>query len=232
MMLVIKDLNVFYSRVQALFNINLEIKEKEITVVLGPNGAGKTTLLKSIVNIDVIKNGKIIYNSLDITHMPTYKISEMGIFYVPDYGGLFTGMTVTENLQLASGSRKIDVEKLKAFYPEMLNLLNRRSEQLSGGERKITSMLRALIINPKLLLLDEPTEGVAPIITERIVKFIKTLNEKQGLTILWVEPGAKLKKVLEVADKIAVIAAGKLTYVEEVEKAKKEIDKIQRLLFV
>jgi len=232
MMLVIKDLNVFYSRVQALFNINLEIKEKEITVVLGPNGAGKTTLLKSIVNIDVIKNGKIIYNSLDITHMPTYKISKMGIFYVPDYGGLFTGMTVTENLQLASGSRKIDVEKLKAFYPEMLNLLNRRSEQLSGGERKITSMLRALIINPKLLLLDEPTEGVAPIITERIVKFIKTLNEKQGLTILWVEPGAKLKKVLEVADKIAVIAAGKLTYVEEVEKAKKEIDKIQRLLFV
>jgi branched-chain amino acid transport system ATP-binding protein len=93
-------------------------------------------------------------------------------------------------------------------------------------------MLRALIMNPRLLLLDEPTEGVAPIITERIVKFIKTLNEEEKLTILWVEPGAKLKKVLEVADKIAVITAGRLIYVEEVEKARKEIDNIQRLLFV
>jgi len=231
-MLIVEDLNAFYGRVQALFNISLEVKEGEVVVVLGPNGAGKTTLLKSLVNIDVTKSGRVIYNSLDITRMPTYKISKMGIFYMPDYGGLLPGMTVWENLQLAGGSRRIDVKKLKTFYPEILNLLNRRAEQLSGGERKIIAMLRALIMNPRLLLLDEPTEGVAPIITERIVKLIKTLNEEEKLTILWVEPGAKLKKVLEVADKIAVITAGRLIYVEEVEKARKEIDNIQRLLFV
>ncbi|MFZ8793623.1 MAG: ATP-binding cassette domain-containing protein [Acidilobaceae archaeon] len=231
-MLRVEGLNAYYGRLQVLFNINLEVGKGEIVAVLGPNGAGKTTLLKSIINVDVVKTGKVKLEATDITSLPTYKIAELGVHYVPDYGGLLPGITVLDNLRLASNTRNPDLSELEEFYPELRNLLWRKADVLSGGERKIISIIRSLLANTKLLLLDEPTEGMSPIMVDKTCKLLKELNAKKGLTILWVEPGAKLRKVLEVADKMAIMTAGRITYFETAERARREIDVIKERLFI
>ncbi len=231
-MLKVEGLNAYYGRLQVLFNVNLEVERGEIVAVLGPNGAGKTTLLKALINVEVVKTGKVELEGVNITDLPTYRIARLGIHYVPDYGGLLPRMTVLDNLRLASGTRNPDIEGLEEFYPELRNLLKRRADALSGGERKIVSIVKSLLTNSKLLLLDEPTEGMSPLMVDRSAKLLKMLNERKGLTILWIEPGAKLKKVLEVANKVAVMTSGRIMYFEKVEKAKTEIDKIRERLFI
>jgi len=231
-MLKIRNLNAYYGNLQVLFNINLEVDRGDIVAVLGPNGAGKTTLLKAIINVEVTKYGEVEFEGTNITSLPTHKIAKLGVHYVPDYGGLLPGMTVLDNLRLAAGSKNPPINKLKDFYPEIANLLERRADALSGGERKIVSIVRSILTNPKLLLLDEPSEGMSPIMVDKTVKLLKRLNEEREFTILWVEPGAKLKKVIEVADKIIVLTAGRIVYVGEAERAKEEIDKIKEYVFV
>jgi branched-chain amino acid transport system ATP-binding protein/urea transport system ATP-binding protein len=173
-----------------------------------------------------------MFENIDITSLPAYKIASLGIYYIPDYGGLLSGLTVLENLQLAANSKNIPVDELKSFYPEVVNLLTRRADALSGGERKIVSIIRSILTNAKLLLLDEPTEGMAPIMVDRTIKLLKKLNEEKGTSILWIEPGAKLKKVLEIANKVIILVTGRVVYVGEAEKAKKEVDEIKKYLFI
>ena len=231
-MLEIKNLNAYYSNIQVLFGIDLVIEESDIAVVVGANGAGKTTLLKSIMNIEVSKTGSIKFRGVDITNMPTYSIARIGLHYIPDYTGLVPGLTLLENFYLARGGRNIDLEKLENLYPDLPKLLNRRVDVLSGGERKISAILRALLTNPKMLLLDEPTEGVAPIMVERIIDLMKRISREEKITILWTEPGAKLKKILKIANKVIVMRLGRIEYIGTSEEAERDIDKIKRLVFV
>lgn len=230
-MLEIKGLNVFYGKAQVLFNIDMKVNEGEITALLGRNGAGKTTLLKSIMGIDVVKNGKILFKGVDISNMRTYRIAALGVSYVPDYTGLFPGMSVLENLQLALNRRKIDLTYAYTLYPELKHLLDRKADALSGGERKIVSIIRSVLTRPKLLLLDEPTEGVMPILTRRIYELLGRLKN-DGITILLVEQGIRLSIVKNIATKIGIIANGRFIYESEPERLEREIDIVKKYLAV
>lgn len=231
MMLSVENLDAFYGRLQALFSINLSVEEGEILAILGSNGAGKTTLLKSIMNIEVLKRGKVIYRGRDITRMPTHEIAKLGISYIPDNAGLYPGLTVLENLRLATGRKDVDIDLLKEVYPGITGLLDRGADKLSGGERKIVSILRVFLRDSKLIILDEPTEGVSPLVTEQIYGMFKRLRDG-GKTLIVVESGSRLKTTLRYANTIAVMTSGRLTYLGNVERAVKDIDVIKRLIFV
>ena len=228
-MLEIKELNVFYGKAQILFNINMRVNEGEIIALLGRNGAGKTTLLKSIMGIDVVKNGKILFKGVDVSAMETHKIASLGISYVPDYAGLLPGMSVLENLQLALNRRNIDLTYAYTLYPELKQLLNRKADTLSGGERKMVSIIRSILTKPKLLLLDEPTEGVMPILVRKIYELLGILRSN-GVTILLVEQGIRLSMVKNIATRINIMTNGKLVYESEPEKLEVDIDIVRRYL--
>ncbi|MGC9107092.1 MAG: ABC transporter ATP-binding protein [Infirmifilum sp.] len=231
LILQLRNLYAYYGKAQVLHGISLEVEKEDFLVILGRNGVGKTTLLKAIMNIEVLKKGEIIYKSINITNLKTYQIAKTGIFYIPDDTGLFQGMTVLENLMLTAGKRDIDLQPLYDIYPKLRELLNRKADQLSGGERKITTVLRSLLTNADLLLIDELTEGVAPIMVTRLYEMLKELRNR-GKTIVAVEPGTKLNIVLNYATKIAVMDMGKIVYINDVDQAKNEKDKITRYIFI
>lgn len=230
-MLSVEELDAFYGRLQVLFSVNLTVEEGKIVAIVGSNGAGKTTLLKSIMNIEVHKKGRVMYKGRDITKMSTHEIAKLGIFYIPDNAGLYPGLTVLENLRLATGRKNVNIDVLKEIYPEVTMLLNRGADKLSGGERKIVSILRVFLKDSKLILLDEPTEGVSPIVTERMYSIFKRLKD-EGRTLVIVESGSRLKVALRYVDTLAVMTSGRLTYMDSAEKAIKDIDVIRRLIFV
>ncbi|MEM2405379.1 MAG: ATP-binding cassette domain-containing protein [Candidatus Methanomethylicia archaeon] len=234
-MLKIEGLNAYYGKLQVLFNVSFDVGKEEIVIIVGPNGAGKSTLLKSIMNIEIFKKcEKMIFNGIDISKLPTFEIARHGIFYIPDYGGLLPGMTVFENLQLAAGKKNIysRLELIKKVYSEIEKLLFRKADQLSGGERKIVSILRALLTDAKLLLLDEPTEGVAPIIFRNIINLIKEIIKEKRISIVWTEPGAKISKLLEIVDKLIILTAGRVSYIGYKDQIEKDLDKIKRMIFI
>lgn len=225
------SLDAFYGKAQILFNVNFSIEEGETVALIGRNGVGKTTLLKSIMNIEVFKRGKVIWLGEDITSKPTYLIASKGIAYMPDYTGLIPGISVLDNFRLAAGKTNPDLEFAKTIYPEIVNLLGRRADSLSGGERKIVGLLRALAMNPRLLLLDEPTEGVSPIVANRIYNIVSSLREK-GLSILVVEQGTRFRMLEKIADRILVMTGGKLVFDSSTAQLEAVFDEIQRHLFI
>jgi len=229
-LLEVRGLNAFYGNLQALFSVNLDVEKGEILAVIGSNGAGKTTLLKSIMNIEVRKEGRVYFDGVDITRLPTHRIAKLGVLFIPDNTGLYPGLTVLENFQLAVGRKDVDLGVVREVYPEITGLLGRSADRLSGGERKIVSVLRAFLLNPKLVLLDEPTEGVSPIVAERIYSLLKMLSSR-GKSLIVVESGSKLKLALKNANRIAVMTAGRITYIGEVDRAQKDLDIIRKLVF-
>jgi len=210
-MLVLENVNAFYGKAQALFEIGMEAKRGEVVAILGRNGVGKTTLLRSIMGVEVSRTGRIEFDGKDIVDMKTHEIASLGVAYIPDYGGLIPGLTIMENLQLALGTKSIDLGRAYEIYPELNGLLARKADTLSGGERKITAIVRAIIMQAKLLLLDEPTEGVMPTMAKRIYNLLRDMREK-GITILLVEQGARLSLAREIATRIAIMVNGKLVY--------------------
>ncbi|MEM4429511.1 MAG: ATP-binding cassette domain-containing protein [Acidilobaceae archaeon] len=230
-MLSVENLNGYYGAIQVLFSINFKVERGDMVAIVGSNGAGKTSLLKSIMNIELWKEGKIVFEGIDITRLPTHRIARLGILYIPDTGGLYHGLTTLENMQLAAGRKIIEIDRIKEIYPRIEELLNRPTDKLSGGERKIVSILRSLLIETKLILLDEPTEGVSPVITEEIYRMLKRLNE-EGKTIVVVEPGSRLKIALKHVNKIGVMRTGKLEYFDTTEKALKELELLKKLIFI
>ncbi|MEM1939075.1 MAG: ATP-binding cassette domain-containing protein [Acidilobaceae archaeon] len=230
-MLSVENLNGYYGAIQVLFSINFKVERGDMVAIVGSNGAGKTSLLKSIMNIELWKEGKIVFEGIDITRLPTHRIARLGILYIPDTGGLYHGLTTLENMQLAAGRKIIEIDRIKEIYPRIEELLNRPTDKLSGGERKIVSILRSLLIETKLILLDEPTEGVSPVITEEIYRMLRRLNE-EGKTIVVVEPGSRLKIALKHVNKIGVMRTGKLEYFDTTEKALKELELLKKLIFI
>ena len=207
--------DVYYGQIQALYDINVEINPGEIISIIGANGAGKTTLMKSIMGLVPAKNGKIVWQDEEIQARKTHHIVKRGISYVPEGREIFPGMTVLENMEMGAYtlhmSAKEKADKLNEMYELFPRLYERKKQKagtLSGGEQQMLAMARALMSKPRLLMLDEPSMGLAPILVEQIFDIIRALH-KSGTTILLVEQNAQM--ALSVANRAYVLETGKIS---------------------
>jgi len=210
--LKIEDIHTFYGDSYVLQGISLEVASGTVVAILGRNGVGKTTLVRSIMGFTPPRRGRILFKDVDITHMPSYKIVRMQMGLVPQGRRIFPSLTVGENLTVASrskGNHRWDKEQVFALFPRLKERLRHRGNELSGGEQQMLAIGRALISNPDFLLMDEPTEGLAPIVVDEIGKSILMLKD-EGLPILIVEQ--HLAFALKVGDLSHVMSRGKIVY--------------------
>ncbi len=197
-MLKIENLVVNYGAIKAIKGINVNVKQGEIVTLIGANGAGKSTILRAISSILKPESGKIIFDGKDITGIPPHRIVELGISQAPEGRMIFSNLTVQENLDMGAYTRKDkenikdDLELIFKLFPRLQERLKQPGGTLSGGEQQMLAISRALMSKPKLLLLDEPSLGIAPILVKQIFEKIKTLKDVTGLTILLVEQNANL----------------------------------------
>lgn len=212
-MLKVEDINVYYGAIHAIKGISLDVPDGEIVALIGSNGAGKSTTLRTISGLLKPKTGKIIYGDQDITGVPAHKIVGMGLCQVPEGRHVFANMTVLENLELGAYLRSDkagiaqDMEDVFRKFPRLLERKNQLSGTLSGGEQQMLAMGRALMSRPKLLLLDEPSMGLAPLLIKEIFNIIKEINAS-GTTVLLVEQNANM--ALSIADKAYVLETGRI----------------------
>ena len=211
--LTVKNINVYYGAIHALKGISLDVNRGEIVTLIGANGAGKSTTLHTISGLLRSKTGDIEFLESSISHVPAHKIVSMGISHVPEGRRIFQGLTVEENLQMGAFVTKKDriAHNLEYVYEQFPRLKERTSQiagTLSGGEQQMLAMGRALMSDPELLMLDEPSMGLAPILVDQIFDIIVNLN-KAGTTILLVEQNAQM--ALSVADRAYVIETGRIT---------------------
>ncbi len=210
-MLKLEDINTYYEDLQALWGISLEVNAGELVALVGPNGAGKTTTLKTIVGLLKPASGAITFDGKKLNKEAAHKIVELGISQVPEGGGIFTGMSVLENLELGAFvpcARRFKNDSLEQVYEIFPRLKERKDQQagtLSGGERQMLAIGRALMSKPKLLLFDEPSFGLAPILVQHMFDVIGKIN-KQGMTVLLVEQN--VRAALDLADRAYVIENG------------------------
>jgi branched-chain amino acid transport system ATP-binding protein len=213
MMLQVNDINVYYGNIQALKGVSLEINEGEIVTLIGANGAGKSTLLKTISGLAKPKQGDIIFEGSSISGKVAQTIVKKGISHVPEGRRVFSNMSVEENLELGAYLRKDkqgireDFSKVYDLFPRLLERRKQLSGTLSGGEQQMLAMGRALMARPRLLLLDEPSMGLAPLLVKTIFRIIEEINNT-GTTILLVEQNANM--ALSIASRAYVIETGKI----------------------
>ena len=213
-MLKIENLIVNYGAIKAIKDISINVPDKAIITLIGANGAGKSTTLKTISGIVKASGGKITYNDTDITHKPPYKIVEMGICQVPEGRLIFANLTVKENLEMGAYLRKDkqnyenDYDFIFKIFPRLKERLKQPGGTLSGGEQQMLAISRALMSKPKLLLMDEPSLGIAPILVKTIFEKIVEINETLGVTILLVEQNAHL--ALNIASYSYVLETGNI----------------------
>ena len=212
-MLKINDLRAYYGQVQALHGLEFALTEGTVTTLLGANGAGKTTTLRAICNM-IRSTGNIEFEGKKLGGMSTESIVRLGIAHVPQGRGTFTNMTVEENLQLGAISRRDvknipdDIERMYAHFPVLKQRHTQRAGSLSGGEQQMLAIARALMARPKLLLLDEPSFGLAPLIVRDLFGILGKINREDKVTILVVEQNAQL--ALELAQQAHVIETGRI----------------------
>ena len=214
-MLTIKDLNVSYGAIEAIRGVSLEVNDGEIVSLIGANGAGKTTILHTITGLKTAKSGVITYNDLDLRATDASRLIRYGICHVPEGRHIFPDMTVMENLEMGAYTLKVskhDLEgKLKIVFERFPRLKERYKQMagtLSGGEQQMLAMGRALMADPKILLLDEPSMGLSPILVKEIFSIVKYCHDI-GITILLVEQNAKM--ALSIADRAYVLETGNIT---------------------
>lgn len=215
-MLKIKNLHSYYGAIEALKGINIDIEAGKITCLIGSNGAGKTTLLKAISNM-IQSTGEIMYEEENLLRMSPQKICKKGIVHVPESRHIFSGLSVESNLEVGTvnwhgffgkQSYKEDIEMVFKLFPRLEERREQLGWSLSGGEQQMLAIGRAMMARPKLLLLDEPSMGLAPVVVKDLFEKIVEINKKEGIPILLVEQNAKL--ALEVSDHAYVINQGKV----------------------
>ncbi|MBR3059072.1 MAG: ABC transporter ATP-binding protein [Oscillospiraceae bacterium] len=211
-MLSVQGINVYYGAIHAIKDVSLTVNEGEIVTLIGANGAGKSTTLQTISGLLRSKTGDIRFCGQSIAHLPSHKIVERGVAQVPEGRRIFLQMTVQENLEMGaftrSGGVDKDLERVYALFPRLLERKKQIAGTLSGGEQQMLAMGRALMSHPKLMMLDEPSMGLAPILVEQVFSIIRQLHE-EGTTILLVEQNAQM--ALSVADRAYVMETGKIT---------------------
>ena len=205
--LKLSDVNSYYGKSHILFNVSLTVRKGEVTALLGRNGVGKTTTLRTIMNLVTKRTGEIIFKeNVDLIRVPTHKIAKLGISYVPDHGGIFPNLTVEENLKISVkqgvGKGLFDMKTIFELFPQLKDFVNRAAGTLSGGERRMLGIAKGLLLNPELLLIDEPSEGLAPRIIRDIIETIKRI-QKHGVSVLLTSPN--LLFVEKTADRIYVM---------------------------
>jgi branched-chain amino acid transport system ATP-binding protein len=212
MRLEIKDLHVHYGKIEAIKGISVTVNEGEIVTLIGANGAGKTTMLKTISGLRPVSSGQIIFNGEDISKMPAHKRADLGLAQAPEGRGIFVGMSVLENLEMGKYNRKDrksemdeDLEKVFHLFPRLKERITQVGGTLSGGEQQMLAIGRALMARPKVLLLDEPSMGLAPLMIANIFNIITEIN-KTGVTILLVEQNAQ--QALQRAHRAYVLEVG------------------------
>jgi len=212
-MLKITNLKAGYNGNEVLHGVNLEVETGKIVAIIGPNGSGKSTLIKSIFKLTNVYGGKIVFMDKDMTKLPTYEVIYEGISYVPQGRQVFDEMTVHENLEMGAfimTNHALLNTNIKEVYEKFPILREKQKDNaftLSGGQQQLLSIARALMQNPKLLLLDEPSLGLSPKATDEIFNIIKKMN-KEGISIIIVEQNAK--KAVEIADRTYVLEDGKI----------------------
>jgi branched-chain amino acid transport system ATP-binding protein len=213
-LLELKALKVAYGGIQAVKGIDLQVAQGELVCLIGANGAGKTTTLKGITGLQPVKSGKIHYAGADITGKPAFQLVRRGLSMVPEGRGVFGALTIEENLAMGAYTRndrqvvKADVERVFALFPRLKERRRQTAGTLSGGEQQMLAMGRAMMSRPKLLLLDEPSMGLAPLMVQKVFETVIAIS-KEGVTILLIEQNARL--ALEVSSRGYVMESGEIT---------------------
>jgi branched-chain amino acid transport system ATP-binding protein len=213
-MLVAEGIDGYYGRAQVLFGVSLSVAAGEVVALLGRNGAGKSTTLKSILGLVTVAGGTVAFEGTRIERLAPYRIARLGIGYVPEDRRIFTGLTVMENLEVGrrtarAGSRPWTPERLFDLFPNLGAMRDRPGGRMSGGEQQMLTIARTLMGNPRLVLLDEPSEGLAPVIVEEMARTIRTLKA-EGISVLLCEQNLHFAGA--VADRVHIVEKGRIRY--------------------
>jgi branched-chain amino acid transport system ATP-binding protein len=213
-LLAIRGITTMYGNITALRGVDLDVHPGEIVTIIGANGAGKSTLMMTVFGNPRASQGRILFEGRDITHLPTHEIARLDIAQAPEGRRIFSRMTVMENLQMGAaviGQAHFaeDLERIFTMFPRMKERIHQRGGTLSGGEQQMLAIARALMSRPRLLLLDEPSLGLAPLVAKQIFQIVADLNERTGLTVLLVEQNAF--HALRLADRGYVMVNGEIT---------------------
>ena len=225
--LVAEGLHTFYGKSHILHGVGLEVREGEIVTLLGRNGAGKTTTLRSLVGLTAPRNGVVQIFGQATTAWPPYRIAALGVGYVPEGRRIFPNLTVEENLKVPlERPGPWTIARIHALFPRLAERRGNRGRQLSGGEQEMLAIARALILNPKLLILDEPSQGLAPLIVREVFKVVASARE-EGISILLVEQN--VRAATEIADRAYVLDDGRVVFSGAAGEFAKDEDRVRAL---
>ncbi len=222
-----EGLNTFYGKSHILHDVGLTVAEGSITTLLGRNGAGKSTTLRSVVGLTPARSGSVRLFGQETTRLPTFQIAALGVGYVPEGRRIFSNLTVDENLHVPiERPGPWSIERIYQLFPRLAERKQNRGRQLSGGEQEMLSIARALLLNPKLLILDEPSQGLAPLIVKEVFRIVAQMRN-EGISVLLVEQNVRV--ALEIADQAFVLENGQIVYSGSAAELGADEERIQAL---